>query len=337
MKADLFAEFPYTTAQEWHARISKDLKGRLPEDMFWSPDGILSIDPYVHAETVVDIMPPLPAFGQLGIGESFDIADAHESNLLIRDALNFGTEALHLTCTQDADWPVLLNGIHLPMVHLSIDVLGDDATISSLIEFAGGADTLHDLSITIFHPHTIASGLRTIAHPVSYDKIVPGLTEMLMYILDADRRNPELLAQRDIAVETGMHYLVEIARLRAVRILWSRIADHFGFKISKQFAIEAHSRITGDDPYSDMIRNTTMAMAAVLGGADRVMLRPTSGGPHTTTFHRRIARNIHHLLKYESKLMEAGTDPLAGAYYLEKLVGQIVEGVWGRMTVNIDR
>jgi hypothetical protein len=92
MSEHLFADFPDTTAEAWLAQITKDLKGKDPDDMFWSPDGELRINPYVHADDVPGSTAALPSFGTWKIGESFKVTDAVQSNRLILEALNGGVE-----------------------------------------------------------------------------------------------------------------------------------------------------------------------------------------------------------------------------------------------------
>ena len=80
-----------------------------------------------------------------------------------------------------------------------------------------------------------------------------------------------------------------------------------------------------------MIRASSIALSAVIGGADRIVIPPSSADVESSTFHRRIARNLHHLYRMESKL-ESAPDPAKGAYYLEKLTNQIAAAVWKRLT-----
>jgi methylmalonyl-CoA mutase len=77
---------------------------------------------------------------------------------------------------------------------------------------------------------------------------------------------------------------------------------------------------------TNMIRSTTQAMAAVIGGANRLVVR--SANNESNTFTRRIARNVQHLLKMESYL-DRVVDPAAGSYYIEALTNQLAEKAWG--------
>ena len=77
-----------------------------------------------------------------------------------------------------------------------------------------------------------------------------------------------------------------------------------------------------------MIRTTTQAMAAVIGGVRRLSLLPADAfGGDSTPFTRRMARNVQHLLRMESYL-DRVVDPAAGSYYLETLTEQLAERAW---------
>jgi len=143
----------------------------------------------------------------------------------------------------------------------------------------------------------------------------------------------EVAAVMQFSVSLGKSYFVEIARLRALNILWFNIlkawnADLKSPSIVAHFQPEAYS----DDLYTNMIRATTMAMAAVQGGAARVTVLPYDTGregqaTYPQAFSRRIARNVQHLLKMESALDEV-VDPAAGSYYIETLTRQLAEKLW---------
>ncbi|HAA18705.1 MAG TPA: hypothetical protein DCP28_08035, partial [Cytophagales bacterium] len=143
------------------------------------------------------------------------------------------------------------------------------------------------------------------------------------------------LAFRHLSVETavGTSYFPEVAKYRALRYLIARLAEVYGVQdfLPQHVYLSAQSALwnkTIFDPYVNMLRNTTEAMAAVLGGVNALTILP-----HDQTFRRsdgfsrRIARNISNLLQNESHL-DAVADPSAGSYYLEHLTQQLIEQGW---------
>lgn len=143
----------------------------------------------------------------------------------------------------------------------------------------------------------------------------------------------DIVGTMQFSVLVGKSYFLEIARLRAIKLLWFNVLKAWGVPlqspvINARFQPEAYS----DDLYTNMIRATTMAMSAVQGGADRLTVLPYDAGrearaDYPQAFARRVARNVQHLLKMESSLDEV-PDPAAGSYYIETLTRQLAEKAW---------
>lgn len=127
-------------------------------------------------------------------------------------------------------------------------------------------------------------------------------------------------------------YFVEIAKLRALRLLWANVlkayeAEHSRTQLIVHFAPETQDEQTN----TNIIRASTQAMSAVIGGADRLYVLPSDHIKQEgySEFSLRIARNLQHLLKMESH-MHRVIDPGAGSYYIEKLTDKLAEGAWAR-------
>jgi methylmalonyl-CoA mutase len=132
---------------------------------------------------------------------------------------------------------------------------------------------------------------------------------------------------------TGSGYFMEIAKLRAARILWSLIADAYAPADKEAFRMEIHSvtkvwNDTVDDPYINMLRSQTEAMSAVLGGTNSLTVNPFDMAVNKPgEFSERIARNQQLILKEEA-WFDKVTDPSAGSYYIENLTALIAENSW---------
>jgi methylmalonyl-CoA mutase len=131
----------------------------------------------------------------------------------------------------------------------------------------------------------------------------------------------------------GKSYFYEIARMRAFKLLWLHILKAWNAPLAlPATAVHFRKEVYADDLYTNMIRATTMAMSAVLGGADRLTVLPYDAGrealaQYPPAFGRRIARNVQHLLQLESGLGDMA-DPAAGSYYIEKLTQQLAAAAW---------
>ena len=131
----------------------------------------------------------------------------------------------------------------------------------------------------------------------------------------------------------GNNYFMEIAKLRAARLLWAQIVKAYNPNDDEAARLIAHSTTnsynkTVYDPYVNMLRTQTEAMSAVLGGADSITVLPFNAiFGETTEFSERIARNQQILLKEEAHLDKIA-DPGAGSYYIENLTASLAEQAW---------
>jgi methylmalonyl-CoA mutase len=119
----------------------------------------------------------------------------------------------------------------------------------------------------------------------------------------------------------GSNYFFEIAKLRAARILWAQAARAFGAPEDMYLYVRtAIANKSLYDPYTNLLRVTTEALSAVLGGCDALIVEPFE-------FSQRLATNLQLLLKHESHLNEA-SDPAAGSYYIEWLTDAMAREAW---------
>jgi methylmalonyl-CoA mutase len=334
---DLFADFPDTSAAQWMEQITRDLKGKKPEELNWSPDGTLSLTPFVHAEDVPNPIAGLPTFGTWKIGESFIATDPQETNRQILEALNGGAESIQISCATDTPWEVVLAGISLPLIHLGLRFSDNAAEeYDRFLKYAEREAVFIDLHISINTALQTHSNVRVNYPAIDAAHLVDGLATTLYQTLEASEWNPQKLTRCDLSLNIGGHYLVEIARLRACRILWQNLSAALGFKIPAAFGVEAHTAMpqSSDDPYTHLIRSAFMGTAAVLGGADRVYISPASGEAQSESFYRHVARNIPQLLRYESKFTEI-PDPVAGAYYLDNVTKELVGKTWDQLNTQL--
>ena len=131
----------------------------------------------------------------------------------------------------------------------------------------------------------------------------------------------------------GMNFYLEIAKMRAARLLWCRIMQDFGAKSSKSLMLRTHCQTSGwslteQDPYNNIVRTTIEAMAAVFGGTqslhtnsfDEAIALPTE-------FSSRIARNTQLIIQEETHISNV-IDPWAGSYMMEKVTQEMADEAW---------
>ncbi len=129
---------------------------------------------------------------------------------------------------------------------------------------------------------------------------------------------------------TGSTYFMEIAKLRAARILWALIAEGYQMAGSRMeiHSVTSNWNTTIYDPYVNMLRTQTEAMSAILGGTDSLTVKPYDSAFRTPgDFSERIARNQQLILKEEA-FFDKVADPASGSYYIEKLTSLVAENAW---------
>jgi len=134
----------------------------------------------------------------------------------------------------------------------------------------------------------------------------------------------------------GMNHFMEIAKLRAGRLLWAKIVKQFDPKNAKSLALRTHCQTSGyslteQDPFNNVARTTIEAMAAVLGGTQSLHTNSLDEAiALPTDFSARIARNTQLYLQHETDITRA-VDPWGGSYYVEFLTKELVEKAWALM------
>ncbi len=128
----------------------------------------------------------------------------------------------------------------------------------------------------------------------------------------------------------GMNFFMEIAKMRAARLLWARMIEPFHPKNPKSMALRTHCQTSGwslteQDPYNNVTRTCIEAMAAVLGGTQSLHTNSLDEAiALPTDFSARIARNTQRYLQKETGITRV-VDPLGGSFYLEYLTDQLVQ------------
>jgi methylmalonyl-CoA mutase len=134
----------------------------------------------------------------------------------------------------------------------------------------------------------------------------------------------------------GMNFFMEVAKLRAARLLWHRIMHDFSAKNPASLMLRTHCQTSGvslqeQDPYNNVVRTAYEAMAAVLGGTQSLHTNALDEAiALPSDFASRIARNTQLILQEETGITHV-VDPLAGSYYVESLTDQMATEAWKLM------
>ncbi|MEL0209911.1 MAG: methylmalonyl-CoA mutase [Novosphingobium sp.] len=131
----------------------------------------------------------------------------------------------------------------------------------------------------------------------------------------------------------GMNFFMEVAKLRAARVLWHRVMTKLGAQDERSKMLRTHCQTSGvslqeQDPYNNVIRTTIEAMAAMLGGTQSLHTNALDEAiALPTDFSARIARNTQIVIQEETGMTKV-VDPLGGSYYIESLTQELVDKAW---------
>lgn len=369
---NLFEGFQSVSKSEWLAKIEKDLKGKPLADLQFQLEEDITLESFYHREDFNEFYEPLTGKNTWQIGEYIEASNVKTANEQALEALNGGANALLFELRHELsedELTQLLAGIELEYIQTNFGQYFPDKNPALLLERfynfikssgknpknIGGSldfDAILDWSNPPFDdlakavqfchqemPHfrivevdarRLHSGVERTSQELAYT-IAKG-SEYLAQLAERGV-NPGIANQQmQFAVAISTSYFVEIAKIRALKILWLNVLEAYGATAQFPF-IEVHFAPESQDnnPNTNMIRAATQALSAVVGGADRVYVLPANAalGEASTSFTRRIARNVQHLLQMEShtdKVSDAG----AGSYYIEKLTNVLAEKAWAK-------
>jgi methylmalonyl-CoA mutase len=357
---DLFSSFQASSKEEWIALLKKELKGE-------SIDSLNKINrveeiafpSYFHSEDQkIQFSDPGLAPYTRGIqaknndwtiATTFRITDLKETNAEIITALMAGTDHLVLEAinADSIDFNVLLNEVGLSFIHTtfkakSVEQISQFLTYtkdaSVLIEYADNDALLKAIipKPNLHFLHVDASLVQQ-AGGTTWQELSIALAEgheLLVKQLDQGIDCDTAAAAIHFTFGIGSKYFFEVAKFRAFRTCWLQIVSAYSPKHTCSLAATITARtgflnISLKDPYTNLLRQTTEAMSAVLGGIQHLNIQPYDwySNESNTQFTRRMATNISLLLKEESYL-NVVLDPAGGSYALDSLTETIAERAW---------
>jgi methylmalonyl-CoA mutase len=204
------------------------------------------------------------------------------------------------------------------------------------------ADGRHDIKATSelllwTHEH-LPQFKVVVVQGASFFKGSENVVEELVSTINSANNYLNRLINKDLDIEIitqhmafnctiGVSYFIEIAKLRALKLLWGNIVAAYGCTpILPTIYATIAAATSVDDSNNHKIRATTQAMSAILGGVNALTIDTID---ENIDFHQRIGLNTQHVLQMESYLDQV-QDPAAGSYYIEQLTNQIAEKTWER-------
>lgn len=363
MATNLLQEFPPVGTESWEEQIRKDLKGAdYAKKLIWQTDEGLAVRPYYRADDIagleyLDAEPgEFPyargtrSTGDWHIREEVDAADVDEAARAAVHAVTAGAQEiafLNVAIKNATDLQTLLAALPDVPIHFQ---KADESLIRLLMRnpgsspistgwspfanlgFAAEAVTAATPSLVPFtiHGDNFEESGATAVQEVGFSLAagIDFLAEMQACNIDIDRATGCLT----FSFAMGTNYFFQIAKLRAFRMLWAHAVESFwGTSVAAKARIHARTSRWNEtiyDPHVNILRATTEAMSAAIGGADSITVAPFDECykvPDEAS--RRLARNTQILLKLEAQLARVA-DPGGGSYALEVITDFIAREGW---------
>jgi methylmalonyl-CoA mutase len=355
MGENLFNEFEPVSSKQWKHQIQYELKGADYNDsVVWeSPEGI-KIKPFYHNDEAKDTAAVATKAADFKICQNIFVHDVEKSSGRALSTLKRGAEAIRFAIEDEmtdveklvallplANTPVYFNLKFLSIdfvkrinaiakdkhatIYVQLDPIGKLAKEGNWFGTSGNDfDLLNTIAIACPDIYFISvdGGLYQNAGANAVQQIAYTLAHANEYF----NRIATIYKPVVLQLSVGTNYFFEIAKLRAVRLLFNLIAKEYGHNHDCHiFANPTKRNKTIYDYNVNMLRTTTECMSAILGGADTVANLAYDSLYHKDNeFGDRIARNQLLVLKHES-YFDKVNNPADGAYYIEELTQQLAE------------
>lgn len=354
MSNQLFDEFDSVSAKQWKQKIQFDLKGAdYNNTLIWNSNEDIAVKPFYHADDFKEFPMVSNTKATLWkICQSIFVANVEKSNLKAIDAIERGAESIKFIIpSEDIQIENLLKNIDLEktLVYFELQFLSENfiKNLSAIPAFSKiniQNDVIGNLARNgnfFYNFNEDFKKLQSITKHTNsfnadiylYQNAGANIVQQLAYgmahaneYLNALSNNTNKSLQAIFNISVSTNYFFEIAKLRALRLLWATLAIEYNITSDCHIiATPSKRNKTLYDYNTNMLRTTTECMSAILGGADTIFNLPYDAIYHKNNeFGERIARNQLLVLKHES-YFDKVNNPVDGAYYIEILTNQLAE------------
>lgn len=356
MNKSLFTEFDPVSSKQWKQKIQVDLKGAdYNEALIWNTNDRIDVKPFYHRDEFMEL-PNISGtrVTDFKICQTIFVSDAVSANNKALDALQKGAESIKFIIpTSNVETVTLLKNINLSSTpihfelhfldaqfvnqlssiksesnfHLNIDLIGnfaksgnwfkdikeDHLILDEIIKKSNGISSTLGIDASLYQ-NAGSNMVQQLAYALSH------ANEYLNYYQN------KIKNQISFNLSVGNNYFFEIAKIRALRILWKTLASEYNIKSDCLIFVSPTKRNkTLYDYNTNLLRTTTECMSAILGGANTINNLAYDAIYHKNNeFGERISRNQLLILKHES-YFDKVNNPADGTYYIETLTSQLAE------------
>lgn len=353
-KEKLFNEFETVSSKEWKQKIQFELKGADYNDtLVWESLEGIKVKPFYHQDELENTINIKTNVSNFKILQDIFVFDVEKSNKKAKNAIERGAESIRFTIeNENISLHDLMNNLPVENISyffnlkfLSLDFIQKIADFSKeknatvffqtdpVGQLAKDGNWFKNLDqdfeiLNKVNDLNVASSITIQAN--IYQNAGANMTQQLAYTLahvnEYFNRIKEIKKPIVIEVALGTNYFFEIAKLRALRILFNTLAAEYNHNFDCHIVATPTKRNKTLYDYNvNMLRTTTECMSAILGGANTISNLPYDALYHKTNeFGDRISRNQLLVLKNES-YFDKVDNPADGAYYIETLTNQLAE------------
>jgi methylmalonyl-CoA mutase len=357
MMEKLLPEFNTLSEQQWKEQIIKDLKGVDYNTLTWHTKNGFDVQPFYTLESSPK-REPIFSNSDWDICEPIDVIDVRFANHQALQALKKGASGLVFNINKNVDAKVLLKDISLYHIYSQFNISNDALHMLNDLKNIYGQKNSYDGKLKCFvniDPlHLFAfygewhdkrgkdlSALKQLAHIPVYGSLyqeagstqvnelaitLAHLNDYFNYLSEANELNNKPI---QLSVSVGGDFFTEIAKLRALRKLISLLSSSYNSTNEIYMHVQTTMLNKSEkDAYTNLLRSTTEAMSAVIGGANSLSIKGFDE-PYSIAneFSSRMAINQQHILKDESYLNKVA-DIAAGSYYIEQLTDDLAHHAW---------
>lgn len=337
-----FSDFKAASVKDWETTAREELRGSNPwERLVHRGDG-WSIQPFYDRIEGIKTSPLLPASENISLGPRswyscplVQVDDPKKANETALDHLQKGADGIFFELDEETKFDILLNGIEWQYCSLNFLAKKNQQGIGNALyhftkekKFAAvplhGALFGNGVSVPLHQGSFHFTGFQIPVSPSPLQEIVTGFALLAGTLTKDFSKRANQVA---FSTSVGQDFFLEIAKFRAIRVVWAKVLEATQSKTNIPVFLHAHSQPWINKPYQphgNMLKCTTAAMAAILGGCDALTVSPEESDNGMMV---RVARNVSNILREESHLSKVA-DPVAGSYFIENLTYQLADAAW---------
>ena len=356
MKPNLFQDFNSVSSKQWKQQIQFELKGAdYNETLIWNSPEDIQVKPFYHKDEQIPNFDIQTKASQFKICQNIFVHDLEKSIFRANNSISRGAESLRFTIQDETiDIQKLLNAVDQEniFIYLNLNFLSTDfikkinkiaqtknqiiyCNLDPIGYLARDGNWFSTPEKNNFETLNLISNQNSNLSFLSIDcglyqnagaNMVQQIAYALSHANEYFNRIEKLTQPIVFQVSVGTNYFFEIAKLRALRLLFKIIAKEYNHELDCHLLVSPTKRNkTIYDYNTNMLRTTTECMSAILGGADAIANLPYDSLYHKDNeFGDRIARNQLLILKNES-YFDKVNNPSDGSYYIENLTQQLAE------------